>query len=250
LAADRHLSIADLDGDGANEIIVSGGRLSVLSSSGALQGQIPYSGFALFEGISIADVDGDGSQEIAAIVENDSPNRTLRLYRSNLSLMPGYPLIVGSTSTFFETTAFGDLDLDGDLELVFNYSETTLSALDLPVTGPEPPRIAWSQRGHDSTSGYNLEHGLPPAAFRRGDANHSDTTDVADAVAMLNFLFLGAPHDCLARLDANDDEQLDVSDPVFLLLYLFAGGPPLPEPAAACRPTIGLTTLDCATSCP
>jgi hypothetical protein len=75
----------------------------------------------------------------------------------------------------------------------------------------------------------------PPIPFLRGDANADGERDLSDAVATLQYLFLGeAPPPCLESADANDDGTLNVSDPVSLLDFLFRGGVPLPEPFAAC----------------
>ncbi|MFN0060540.1 MAG: DUF1800 family protein [Planctomycetota bacterium] len=76
-------------------------------------------------------------------------------------------------------------------------------------------------------------------AFRRGDANTDGLINIADAVAMLGFLFPpgGGPATVLTCRDAgdvNDDETLNIADPVNLLTHLFSFGPPPPPPFAAC----------------
>ncbi|MBI4607184.1 MAG: hypothetical protein HY721_34910, partial [Planctomycetes bacterium] len=73
------------------------------------------------------------------------------------------------------------------------------------------------------------------ARFLRGDAAADGKLDLADAVAVLGYLFRrGEAPGCLDAADANDDGRLNVTDAVRLLLHLFAGGAPPREPSAAC----------------
>jgi CD109 antigen len=76
--------------------------------------------------------------------------------------------------------------------------------------------------------------------FLRGDANSDGQVDLADAVRILEYLFLEYEIDsCLDRLDADDTGTLDISDPISLLCYLFLGGKPpaLPYPEMGADPT-------------
>ena len=70
--------------------------------------------------------------------------------------------------------------------------------------------------------------------FRRGDVNEDGGTNLADAVATFNFLFLGGDEPpCLDAADTNDaDDALNLTDGVYLLNFLFLGGdaPPAPGP--------------------
>ncbi len=63
------------------------------------------------------------------------------------------------------------------------------------------------------------------SAFVRGDADKNGSTEITDAVVLLNFMFLGGPPaPCEPVADVNNDGGLDLSDPVGLLNYLFLGG--------------------------
>lgn len=88
--------------------------------------------------------------------------------------------------------------------------------------------------------------------FIRGDANVDATVNVADAVAILSYLFNGSVTRCLAANDTNDSESVDIADAVTLLTYLFGTGGSLPAPFPFCGvdPTGG--TIPCATygACP
>jgi plastocyanin len=73
--------------------------------------------------------------------------------------------------------------------------------------------------------------------FVRADTSGDGAVDISDAVAILNFLFLGGSVRCCDdALDANDDGEINIGDPVFALNYLFLGGatipPPFPRPGA------------------
>lgn len=70
---------------------------------------------------------------------------------------------------------------------------------------------------------------VPPV--RRGDANLDGRVELADAVAILEYLFPGtfrAP--CRMTLDVQDDGRVNVTDAIHLIRFLYFGGPPPPEP--------------------
>jgi len=78
--------------------------------------------------------------------------------------------------------------------------------------------------------------------FIRSDCNSDDTTDIADGVFLINFLFNSGPDPiCNDACDANDDSGLDVTDAIYVWNYLLLDGPsPLaPFPAAGIDPTTG-----------
>ncbi len=71
--------------------------------------------------------------------------------------------------------------------------------------------------------------------FRRGDANSSNTLDIADAIFLLGHLFAQqAPLGCEDAGDANDDGTLDIADAIRILGHLFANTGPLPQPFGSC----------------
>lgn len=89
--------------------------------------------------------------------------------------------------------------------------------------------------------------------FVRCDANADAQFNIADAVAILGFLFSGSSVDCQAALDCNDDSQANIADAVAALDSLFGGGgnPMPPFPSCGTDPTLGgsLTCLAFA-ACP
>ncbi len=74
--------------------------------------------------------------------------------------------------------------------------------------------------------------------FRRGDANADGRLNVADAVSILQRLFVPGvtnPIDgCMDVGDANDDGRFNIADAITVLGSLFAFAGPLPPPADAC----------------
>jgi len=71
-------------------------------------------------------------------------------------------------------------------------------------------------------------------AFLRGHARDDGRLDLADAIAILDFLYLnGPPPPCMEAADVNDDGRVDLGDAIYLLSYLFAEGPAPPEPHLA-----------------
>jgi hypothetical protein len=82
---------------------------------------------------------------------------------------------------------------------------------------------------------------VEPERFHRGDCNFSGVpvpsplaVDVADAAALLNYLFGFGVHQfyppCLDACDADDDGLLNAMDAVAILGFLFQGGAPPPAP--------------------
>jgi len=100
--------------------------------------------------------------------------------------------------------------------------------------------------------------GPPPTGteFLRGDGNDDGGVNIADAVYLLNALFVpGSPQtSCTDTQDTNDDGGVNIADAVFVLNALFVpGSPPLPDPGpSTCGVDPTDDTLDCASylSCP
>ena len=114
--------------------------------------------------------------------------------------------------------------------------------------------------------------GIPPIAlngtvtfvsgpsFRRGDSNNDGQVNLADAIALLGYLFSGgtAPH-CFDMGDVNDDGGLDISDAISILGYLFTDATPPAHPFPGCgvdtTPSgipgwVGCETVVSSTGCP
>lgn len=89
----------------------------------------------------------------------------------------------------------------------------------------------------------------PP--FRRGDVNGDGSVDLADAVKVLTWLFLGdAPPDCLDAANADHAGEVGLTDAVYVLTYLFLGGTPPPAPGpiicgSPVDPSLGCISYSC-----
>ncbi len=69
------------------------------------------------------------------------------------------------------------------------------------------------------------------AEFLRGDSNRDGTMNLADAVYILQNLFIHGPDIlCPDAADSNDDESVDLADAVYILQNIFIMGPAIPEP--------------------
>lgn len=129
------LSIDDINGDGKNEIIATIWKwlpfgnvyewsVDVIDMEGrSLTGwpKIIGSGPPLGQpAIAIADIDGNGKKEIAATV--DRPPTNLYIFSFDGKILPGWPKAInpnlGADIPCDSSPSFGDLDNDGDLEVV------------------------------------------------------------------------------------------------------------------------------------
>ena len=88
--------------------------------------------------------------------------------------------------------------------------------------------------------------------FRRGRVNGDDAFNIADPVALLNWLFAtGDAPECLDSADMNDDGRVNISDAVFGLGGLFAGGSLPRDPFVDCGvdPTPDALTCEVSVDC-
>lgn len=72
---------------------------------------------------------------------------------------------------------------------------------------------------------------IEAGTFRRGDADDSGRINITDAIAVLNWLFLGSANpSCTDAADVDDNGRNNITDAIQLLQFLFLGGPPPPAP--------------------
>lgn len=83
--------------------------------------------------------------------------------------------------------------------------------------------------------------------FVRGDCNRDGSTNIADAVFLLIYLFgAGSAPSCDDACDCNDDGVLNIADAIYKLVALFGSGPPPPSPNPGCGPDPTADALSCA----
>ena len=88
-----------------------------------------------------------------------------------------------------------------------------------------------SPDGEDVIVPAAARHNFWLLAFLRGDANLDRQVDISDALAILDYLFLGQPAPgCLDAADADDSGAVDLSDAVNILGFLFLAREGLPPP--------------------
>lgn len=131
----RYVSLADLDGDGDLDMVTanySSNNVSVLLNNGhgvfaaAIGSPIPVGTRPV--GVTLGDFDGDHDNDIA-VTNNSSNNATILLNNgsASFSAASGSPVATGAGP---RDVASGDVDRDGDLDLVVgNFSANNLSIL-------------------------------------------------------------------------------------------------------------------------
>ena len=82
--------------------------------------------------------------------------------------------------------------------------------------------------GISESDNYTIEAGHVHASFvMRGDATGDGLIDVADALFLINYLFLGTSAPCpMEAGDATCDGIVDVADALLIINYLFLGTSP------------------------
>ncbi len=99
----------------------------------------------------------------------------------------------------------------------------------------------------------SLAFGTPPwsstteeGLFKRGDTNADGGVNIADAVALLAYLFGGQTvPSCQDAADANDDGSLNIADAIAILSHLFSGTGDLNPPFSECGTDPTDDTLTC-----
>ncbi len=161
-----------------------------------------------------------------------------------------YPLPKGTETPGSSSPVIGDLDGDGKLEVVFlNWDAVdtppllasqkcnvgTLRAIKTNFSHVNRGQVVWGTYKANNYKTSTLGELIPPPIFQRGDANNDGKVDLADAIFLLNHLFLGGGNpSCLDAADFDNTGAIDITDAKFLLNHLFLGGPALPDPYQKC----------------
>ncbi len=118
----------------------------------------------------------------------------------------------------------------GDAAAATTYvSSTHLAAILPPGTGDVVVKVR-NLDGQQGALAAPFRYVPVYTPFVRGDPNADRSIDIADAVAVLTYLFSHKPLACVKAADANDDGSVDIADAIAVLGHLFADKGPLPPP--------------------
>ncbi|MAW77398.1 MAG: hypothetical protein CMJ95_08440 [Planctomycetes bacterium] len=91
-------------------------------------------------------------------------------------------------------------------------------------------------------------NGIPDACdlFRRGDVNTDGSVNIADPIALINYVLGLYETTCVDAADVNDNGNVNIVDIVHLLLMIMDGAPQIPAPGIInCGPDPTADALDC-----
>jgi hypothetical protein len=202
------------------------------------------------------DIDGDGDNDVFIGARGYSGNiGKAYVYRvfDEPNVLQAY--IGESPGDYFglSVAGIGDVDDDcyddlavGSFGKVYVYSGQTASLIDTYALGDGPLTVAGADDinmddgnciligsytddagGEDAGRAfvYCLGAGEVPQCYVCGDANGDQTVNVSDAVAIINYVFVGGdPPDPIESGDCNCDDVCNVSDAVWIINYVFVGG--------------------------
>ncbi|MFN0058933.1 MAG: DUF2341 domain-containing protein [Planctomycetota bacterium] len=152
-------------------------------------------------------------------------------------------LTFATSPTGLDVTVYGDAEAAPfDREVIIGATVSIAAPSPQLVGGESYTFSMWSDGGAISheviasetpTTYTAFFNGASAGPFIRGDANLDGLINIADAIAMLNYLFAGGAANCLDAVDANDDGAVNVADAIFLLSYQFESGATPPPPFGA-----------------
>ena len=147
-----HLNSADLDGDGAAELVIGyGSQVDVFKGDASHLPGWPQSidpagnGGGTQWGAAIGDVDGDGKLEVVASSWDQDVGR-LFVWRADGTALPGWPLILGASPLFLY---LWDFERDGSSEIVavdWDGNVNVLDARGRPLPGWPRVLPLWTWR--------------------------------------------------------------------------------------------------------
>jgi alpha-tubulin suppressor-like RCC1 family protein len=204
------MDVADLDGDGLDDIVTAnaepqlaapGGALPVLSifrnTSGSFGGGVPYQPAGASSGLSVSliDVDNDGDRDIVSVHNRIGTDSEAALLRVD-TLGTGTPISIGQTT-------------------VLDANDPVLSARgNLNGTGGDDLYLVDNSGGSYLTGAPQAKPYLGAALLREGDLDGNGIVDFGDVVMCL--LEFGPCGGCPADLDGTG--IVDYGDVVLVLL--------------------------------
>ncbi|MCK5133861.1 MAG: VCBS repeat-containing protein, partial [Candidatus Sabulitectum sp.] len=187
-------SIADIDGDGDNDIVVSssgnGGMLYCWDgpTGNSLTGFPVNLGTWTDDGVSIGDIDSDGFLELV-IAGKDGK---LHVINHDGSSTGGFPVTVSSTNALSGQPALGDIDGDGRLEILFGEVNNSVIHCYEMADNSAYTYLPWPQFQHDAanTGHFPTDNTAPGAP-----SNLTETHTWHGDVVIANLSWILSPDD-------------------------------------------------------
>jgi hypothetical protein len=185
----------------------------------------------IFGSPTLVDIDGDDDIDIVVRVGNDFNSDYERIFAwdYNGNVLPGYPLYAADGPAVLNSDPFSpviaDTDKDGKLNIVLTTEGCKLISWELDVDY-SAARSPWPKAKHDKWNSVRYGFVIDPCA---GDANGDEEVNLADAVYLINYIFIyGPPPYPIESGDANGDGEVNLGDVLYIIAYVFNGGPPPP----------------------
>ncbi|UCG30702.1 MAG: VCBS repeat-containing protein [candidate division WOR-3 bacterium] len=143
------LAMGDLDGDGYGEIIVTtvGANNNVRAyghNGGSLSGWPQSTGASLYSEPCLGDLDGDGDLEVVVGATGINTEYHVHAWHHTGAVVNGWPAITAIGEWCQSSSAIGDIDDDGDMEVIIGCDDSEVYAFhhdaslvaDWPITNP------------------------------------------------------------------------------------------------------------------
>ncbi len=204
---------ADLNHDGHADLAVIGETHVLVYDGSVMNRETGYTVDAIplelaCEGryLEIADMNGDNAPDIVTVGRQDGIITQIFWNvpgnNEGISFEPGIPTR-SEAVTRGAVLVVGDLNDDGAVDFVLA-----------------------EEAGEDPVGQVYLNDArCQPGTTEPGDANADSAVNMADAVAILSYLFRQQPLPCLAAAEVNGDGTVNLADPLYILQYLFVDGP-------------------------
>ena len=181
-------TVADLDGDGNNELLVTdyGGKVYAWNASGALLPGYPLpTGGHIVGHLALGDLNHDGDLEIVAGVGSINPGAEGRVFvwQPDGTLLSGWPQNVARYGTDrlsgISTVVLADIDNDADLEVIAGTNNNNLASSDPSFYVPN--LYVWHHTGNLADGKWPVEDDHNVAILSTiavGDLNSDGDVDI------------------------------------------------------------------------
>ena len=121
----RGLTLADLDKDGADEIILCHNEaINVIDGQGNIVWTQPLVGGMAQYPAAVGDIDNDGSLEIVALTAYGNARGGMNIFDANGNVLLA---LVTNNDPLICAPTLADMNNDGELEIIFNANKETLN---------------------------------------------------------------------------------------------------------------------------